>query len=327
MRIKSILITGAAPDIYNTNAGLRSHMAYGLKLIRTRDLEINNIDHSHAQSFIQFNKPDLVLLVGSLGCAANSLFSITETCRSANSRIAFWLHDDPYEIDFSWIARDLGAPIFTNEKNCLGQYGHAKTYYLPLAAPDIYRKITISEKAPSKATPEIFFCGYPYSNRIDAIENLAKSPLIASALRIYGPGWPSIDAVPTFPSRLAPLGLQKKYQEAHFVLNLGRSLSIANSRYFIPASAPGPRTFEAALQGTPQIYLGQSREIQNFYRPEDGVLTADSIDEAEHLVSKGLNDPGWLSWLGKRSREITIKKHLYSHRMRLLINTIEGTSP
>ncbi|MGL6135604.1 MAG: glycosyltransferase family protein, partial [Prochlorococcaceae cyanobacterium] len=110
------------------------------------------------------------------------------------------------------------------------------------------------------------------------------------------------------------LGLRQLYRRCCFVLNLGRDVPIANRRQQIASSMPGPRTFEAALMGAVQLYLGQRPRVAAFYGPGDGVIPASRVEEIQTLVRRGRADPCWRRRLGEAASRHTRRHHLYRHR-------------
>ena len=106
------------------------------------------------------------------------------------------------------------------------------------------------------------------------------------------------------------------------ILNLGRNLNIANARYVIPPSSPGPRTFEAARVGALQLYMGQSDCISDYYSEKEGVFKINNIMQIEKLLEEVINDPK--SFAGVRRNAIlkTLKFHTYANRAQKILNQV-----
>jgi spore maturation protein CgeB len=108
------------------------------------------------------------------------------------------------------------------------------------------------------------------------------------------------------------------------VLNLGREISIANRRYQLPASMPGPRTFEAGLLGAVQLYVGQSPRVRHYYQPDQGVIEVNSEEEIRALVHRSQEQPEWLRQLGAAAAAHTRRNHLYRHRCHDLLTAVRA---
>ena len=74
------------------------------------------------------------MALGSVAIDAAPLRGLARATRRAGSRLAFWLHDDPYEFDYGPKAEALAGHIFTNDRWALPHYRHASVSHLPLAA-------------------------------------------------------------------------------------------------------------------------------------------------------------------------------------------------
>jgi spore maturation protein CgeB len=106
-------------------------------------------------------------------------------------------------------------------------------------------------------------------------------------------------------------------------LNIGRTLHLANSRYQLDASTPGPRTFEAALAGTVQIAFVDGLAISDFFEPGREVLLFDDPQDFTSQLDALLADPERCRDLAEAARQRALRDHTYAARCRTLLNWID----
>jgi spore maturation protein CgeB len=254
-------------------------------------------------------KVDLLLITGSIADPSVDLAWVVHRARNEGTEVVFWLHDDPYEFDLHWRLRGLNCIVFSNEPNCVEYYPpECKARALALAASPLDDRLPISKR--SSPQIDLGFCGVAFPQRIAVLRQLFNAGF---SVECWGDGWPN-DLTGSVNRRLGPNGLRRLYERCRFVINLGREVAIANRRYQLSASMPGPRTFEAGLLGAVQLYVGQSPRIRNYYRPEQGVIEVNDEEEIRSLVEKSRQHPQWLSQLGMAAAAHTRRFHLYRHR-------------
>ena len=97
----SVLVTSTMPDRLNNNVSIRDYVINGFEIAFPQvRLEKTSIDA--APGMIQANKPELVLAIGSLAIDSIDFWSLRRACDKVGAVLAFWLHDDPYEFDYSF---------------------------------------------------------------------------------------------------------------------------------------------------------------------------------------------------------------------------------
>ena len=311
-----VVVTSGTPDAINTNQRLRLRIAHGFQQLGLS---------SQAQAIEQMprllgcQQVDLLLITGSIADPGVDLSWLVHKARQHGSEVVFWLHDDPYEFDLHWRLQGLNCPVFTNEPNCVDYYPvDCRARPLALAASPL----DDLPPRPSNITPQLDlgFCGVAFPQRIAVIRQLLRAGF---KLECWGDGWPD-DLKGTVNRRLGPVGLRGLYGRCRFVLNLGREISIANRRYQLPASMPGPRTFEAGLLGAVQLYVGQSPLVRHYYQPDQGVIEVNSEEEIRALVHRSQEQPEWLQQLGAAAAAHTRRTHLYRHRCHDLLTAVRA---
>ncbi|MFM7551190.1 MAG: glycosyltransferase [Cyanobacteriota bacterium] len=321
-----VLVSSGTADSINTNQRLRQRIAHGFQQL---GLSCQPCAVEAVPALLQRQAVDLLLITGSIADPSVDLQWLVRRARQQGSQVAFWLHDDPYEFDLHWRLAELGCPVFSNEPNCLPYYPpgcQARALALAASPLDDLPDGALSTGLPA-AEPEVdlAFCGVAFPQRIAMVRQLAAAGF---RLACWGEGWPE-DLAGAMNQRLGPLGLRQLYRRCRFVLNLGREIAIANRRHQIAASMPGPRTFEAALVGAVQVYLGQSPRISALYGPGEGVIPAGSVEEVAALVERAIEQPQWLQHLGQAAARHTRRHHLYRHRCHDLLAGLAawGTQP
>lgn len=309
-----VLVSSGTPDAINTNQRLRLRIAHGFEQL---GLLSRACDVEQAPALLRQHAVDLLLITGSIADPGVDLLRLVRQARQHQTLVAFWLHDDPYEFDLHWRLTDLHCPVFSNEPNCLTYYPPGcRARPLALAASPL--DAGPDNRAGSDADVDLGFCGVAFPSRIAVLRQLTAAGF---SLACWGEGWPD-DLAGGVNMRLGAAGLRQLYRRCRFVVNLGREVAIANQRYQIAASMPGPRTFEAALCGAVQLYLGQSPRIGEYYSPEQGVIPAGSVEEVAALLERAGRDPIWHRQLGEAAAQHTRRRHLYRHRCHDLLASL-----
>jgi spore maturation protein CgeB len=301
---------------WNSNPLLPSHLKEGFSAVVGSDhvrVVGTNVDELEIEEF----RPELLLLFGSIECNGVDYFRIASAGRRVGSHIAIWLHDDPYEFDFSFRAVEIADTIFTNDRWALEHYDHPRVFHLPLAASPTfhYRKVVPL----AQRRYDLFFCGVAFKNRIQMIRELG-SRLSRYSTLICGSEWP-LDAFPARNWRIPAIELPDYYASSRVVLNLGRDFDLANERYQLPASTPGPRTFEAAMAGALQLYFVTSLEIVEYFEPGAEILLFDQPADVLDTLKTVHNDPDALLPVAHAAQERAMRDHTYAARARTILQT------
>ena len=303
----NILVSSGTSDAINTNQRLRQRIAHGFNELGhlSIDAPIDELPH-----LLQLKCFDFLLINGSIADSGVDLDDVVRLAQSRNIVVAFWLHDDPYEFDMHWRLESLGCTVFSNEPNCIPYYPQGcRARSLALAASpldDLQLPICIDPQPKF----DLAFCGVAFPQRIAILRQLADAGF---SIACWGDGWPD-DLACAVNCRLGPVGLRQLYSQCCFVLNLGREVQIANQNKQIASSTPGPRTFEAGLMGSIQLYLGQSPKIANYYAPSDGVIPVRRVDEICSLIKQAREHLDWRQNLSQAAINRTRRDHLYRHR-------------
>jgi spore maturation protein CgeB len=306
-----VLVVSASPDALNVNNVLRLYLARGFEeaLEGGRCLAVAyEAGVRAAQDF----GPDLLVVFGSVMLDETDYVPLVAAARRAGARVAFWLHDDPYEFDAASRILPLADVIFTNDEASLDFYPPMlPVHHLPLAACPAAHARPIRHRG----GPELFFCGHLYRNRRRFLEAVAeraggferRALLLGTGAETGAiPGWTR--------GQVANEELAGFHNAALAVLNIGRDLNLANARFVIRASTPGPRTFEAALAGAAQIVVCDGLEIEEFYEPGREVLITDSADGFLAHWERLRVEPELSLALGRAAQARTRASHTYAHR-------------
>lgn len=314
---KRLIVSSGSPDPLNTNAYLRGYVAHGFRELLA-ETEVDNVAYEGLQGAIEGLKPDAVLVFGSVMLGQSDFDRVSDTLRQRGAPLWFWLHDDPYEFDANNRIFELTDHIFTNDLATLIHYPPTlPVTHLPLAAcpPAHYREVT------RRSAPDWFFCGAAYENRSRFFSELnERMPELEG--QILGAGWDQGKLPMASNIRMPNDTLPDFYAKALSVANVGRTHNLANNRYRIRPSTPGPRTFEAGLAGAAQIMIQPSMELLDAYEADSEVLIADSPqDYAEHLA-RLKSEPGLSESLGRAAQKRTQAEHCYRHRAESILKAV-----
>ena len=128
------------------------------------------------------------------------------------------------------------------------------------------------------------------------------------------PGW--------YRATIPNIMLPDYYNTALSVLNIGRDL--ANRRYGIRASTPGPRTFEAAFAGAAQIFVGDGLEVADYFEPDREILLADSTEGFLEHLARLKREPALSLAVGRAAQQRAMASHSYEQRVRTLVKHALG---
>ena len=311
-----IIITGASPDRINRNTILRKFVlegfiaAIGLKNVYECPLEI-------VSEMAIKKKPKLIIFFGSCMPDQSNYFEIRKVADKLKIDLAFWVHDDPYEFDYSYKLDTIADYIFSNDKWSSMHYSHPKIFHLPLAGSASHH----FRPWKNKKKYDLFFCGVGFSNRIKLLKELSKHTKNIKK-KVVGSEWPSaLKCAKNI--RLTNHELSEAYSQSSITLNIGRHFDLANSKYQIAPSTPGPRTFEAALAGTVQFYYVESLEIVEYFKPNDEIILFNDPLDFKIQLERLLDNAKLIKKIAIASQNRALKDHTYIARAQNLLSKVK----
>ncbi len=314
---KAIVVFRTFPDSMNNNVGIATYATNALKRVLP-DYSIMSCGIGGVEAIIEDYNPALLIGIGSVVPDEVNYSRIYTLAQRRGCKVCYWLHDDPYEIDFNWKLSRHSDWIFSNDKSSVAYYDHERVSHLPLAADrDLHfgPLTNFNDRA-----MDFFFCGVAYSNRQDIISRL-RQVLARYTTIVRGENWDENIAF-CANSRMSAADLLAAYAQSKLVLNIGRQHNIANRRYEVVASTPGPRTFEAAARGCVQVAFWESCELFEYYKPESEILVFSSVTEFEKIAEVYLSDLGKLTEIAINSQKKTKDFHTYDHRISSMVSVL-----
>jgi spore maturation protein CgeB len=314
-----VLVTSTFADRLNTNSSIREYLFQAFARV-LGDRHVARCHLELATRQIKELRPKLVVAVGSLASDTSDLRQLRRSADATSSVLAYWLHDDPYEFDYAFKAELTADIIFSSDAWSASHYRHGHVHHLPLAgALETFHRAVLPVR-----TREIglFFCGVAYPNRIDLLRK-ADDMLSRFSVAILGSGWPA-ELRCAQNRRLTASQMADYARRSRLTLNVGRELSIANRRYVLPSSTPGPRTFEIALSGSAQLYFVSSLEILDYFEPRTEIILMDGLRDLEHALEQAYDDPDAIEQIATRAQARAIKDHTYDNRARKIISACES---
>lgn len=317
MVTRRLLVTNTVPDYLNANAAIRKYTATGFADILGEENVLEKPFDSAVKAILD-NKPDLVFAVGGVGIDEADLWPLRRAADKVGAVLGFWLHDDPYEFDYAFRAEAIADIVFTNDAWASHHYRTTNVHHLPMAGcPRTHLREILP---PEQRHISLFFCGIGYPNRVGLLRQ-ARELLSRHTTVVTGAHWPQ-DLPFARNQRLTPTEMADSAQRAMITLNIGRDLDIANARYKLPPSTPGPRTFEVALSGSAQIYFVQGLEITDYFDPDSEIILFDSVSDIEAILARTHEEPTYFTSVGRAAQQRALKEHCYKHRARTVLDTI-----
>ena len=314
-----VCITSTVPDCLNSNAHIRHHLAEGFRTLLPGN-QVSAPGFHAAADTVAATRPGLIVAVGGLAIDAVDLTPLRRAADRTGATLAVWLHDDPYEFDYAYKARGLADIIFTNESWCVPHYGPGPVHHLPLAASPSahFREILPAEGRDI----DLFFCGVGYPNRVQLLRQ-ARTVLQRHACVVRGDAWPA-DLAFCANKRLTTAAFCDHAQRALLTLNLARDHNVANRRLGLPASTPGPRTYEVAMAGSAQVVFAESLEILDHFAPDSEILLAESVEDLRLEIVRGLDEPARLVEIARRAQQRALAGHTYAHRANRILDHLRA---
>jgi spore maturation protein CgeB len=317
-----VLVSSTCPDKLNTNYAIRSFVTRGFEELEG-SVEVVQVAYERAASRITSFRPDIVLLVGGLGIDSTDYLALRKACDATGSVLCFWLHDDPYEFDYAFKINNIADVVFTNDSWALHHYDHHRVYHLPLAADP---KLHLRPILPAdRRNIGLFFCGVGYKNRVDLLRKARKTIMSYKPL-VLGNHWPS-DLKFAQNKRIPPNEMADLAQHAILTLNIGRDLDVANKRFRLPASTPGPRTFEVALSGSAQIYFTNGLEITDYFQPDSEMVLFDNVAQFSAILDWAREEPEHFVKIAEAAQRKVLDFHTYKHRANTIIDSVSDLIP
>lgn len=303
-----LLITGLCPDSANTNTRIRDAIVNGAIESELFDrVAVAGIDIVLTHERLDF---DFVLAVGSGALDTVPFEILRKRCKASGAFLIFWTHEDPYEFDLNQRIQPLADQFFTNECATLPYYGDEKVNWLPLAADKKYFRNVLPLR---DRVIDLFFCGFGYPLRLHILTRIAVEENLS--LAFFGPNLK--EAIPRVADdrRLSTAEMAETAAHSVLALNVGRDLGIANARLGIVAETPGPRTFDIALSGAPQIIFDDGVVIDHFLDRGREILTFDTVGDIVEAVELLRGEPDRLSNIAEAAQRRVLNMHMYKHRI------------
>lgn len=314
-----ICVTSTVPDRFNSNWPIRNYITEGFRSLLPGAI-VSSSGFDAAPGVIARTEPNLIIAIGSLSVDSVNLYALRRSADAARSILVFWLHDDPYEFDYSYKAEQIADVVFTNDLWALQHYRSEKVFHLPLAGcPTTHFREILPE---GDRDIEFFFCGVAYRNRIDFFDR-SRHILANYRCIVRGDGWPShLDFARNL--RLKPSAVCDYAQRSLTTLNISRHLNIANRKFNLPASTPGPRTFEVALSGSAQLFVVESLEILEYFREGVEIILIEDIEQFAKQLERAREEPESFVRLARAAQERALAEHTYRNRAARIMECIFG---
>lgn len=315
-----VLICGASPDSVNHNAVLRGYVATGFRTL-LGDAQVRVSSLESAAQIVRAFEPHVIVVFGSCMPQVANYLDLKNAALDHGAQLAFWLHDDPYEFDYAHKVEPLADAIFSNDRWTVTHYRHPNVHHLPLAAdPDAHVRPLHGDHVNSKAR-DVFFCGVGFPNRIALLRDCA-SALQGLKVEVVGSGWPS-DLPFAQNRRIANHELPDLHAASLVTLNIGRRFNLANERFNLDASTPGPRTFEAAASGTVQCMFVEGLEIDDYYdESADEILLFDTPAQLRRQIDMLRDDPARAQRIAAAAQRRTLADHTYERRAARILDVL-----
>ena len=310
-----VLVCSASPDQVNNNSVLRGYVGRGFSELLPEG-QVITCSLDYAVEAARRHHPELIVVFGSCMPASCDYTGLKTYCSRSGAALVFWLHDDPYEFDFNYKIYQYADFIFSNDKWATVHINRPNVFHLPLAAdPQTHFRSLRSEME-----RDVFFCGVGFQNRQQLLIDCAES-LIPFRVEVLGAEWPEALNF-CHNTRVSNEKLPNFYSNSLVTLNIGRRFNLANTKYQLDATTPGPRTFEAAMAGGVQCAYLEGLELADYFKFGEEILVFDSPSELCTLIDELRSDPLRRNQIAEKSQARAIRDHTYAARAKVILSKI-----
>ena len=310
-----IVIASASPDELNSNAYLLDLIANEARFlpavtpIRCRHTDLASVVRDVGQC--------VVIVAGSLMGTGSALHSARAVSESAKSPMVYWSWDDPYELDVNRTCSSLFDAVFTNdEHSALFYLTPERTHHLPLGASAEAHCRPVTSARPMW---DWLLVGQGFGRRRVIAEALTRHAADLVGL-VSGGGWNGAAVHSLVPGPISNPSLSDLYNRSGCVLSVGRELMLANENFEVTAEAVGPRVYEVALAGAPQLLIPVVRPAEEERLLATAVVGPD--DEVIEAVRNILCDRLAVLDRCRDAQRLVLDRHLYRHRIAKIIDTV-----
>ncbi len=279
------------------------------------------------KTLTNFIKPDAAItLVG-----FKVPIQMVQWLKEQRVKTAVWFTEDPYFMDRTKALFRYFDFVFTIDYAALDYYlknGHQHAYQLPLATePKIFKPNQVETKYSS----DICIVGFPYPDRVKYIQQLlqnTKYKILAVGkwrqklyrsiqnrnLRIHE-GW------------VEPAIVANYYNGTKIVLNTHRPFNLKQNqnRLGIVGKSINNKTFDAASCGAFQL-IEFKEDLPNHFIEEDEMVSFHNYQELVEKIDFYMNNEVERVRIANNARERVLKDHTFEHRLRKMLEIINGSS-
>jgi spore maturation protein CgeB len=313
----TILFVSASPDELNPNAYLIDYLVDECSQATEPPVTARRVEHRNLLLALEAIRPTAVVAVGSLMGAGLGLVAARERSALLGARFCYWAWDDPFELDANRAMGDLFDHVFTNDADSAQYYrSPSAVSYLPLAAAFAPHFRPVASAPPMW---DWLIVGHAFDRRVHIAERLVRSSPELDGV-VSGGGW--LGKVPRchVPGPIPNAQLADLYSRSGAVISVGRGEMLANVVFEVPARAVGPRVFEVALAGAPQILVPQGEPVAEERAVVD-MIAADDAGVVE-LVIEIKARPRQVRAKLVELQETVLRNHLYRHRVATLVGRL-----
>jgi spore maturation protein CgeB len=238
---------------------------------------------------------------------------------------AVWLMDEPYDTTRSVNIGSFFDYVFLQDSSTLEfhrQNGNPNTYYLPHGFDNLEPPV----KGPFRSDqPDISMIGTGFPYRCAAIEALMGT----GSILIAGKKWDGLqkDAKVTVIPPISPREAAKLYQRSKINLNVHRGESdFSTCDSPMKATSPNGSLFYIAGNGGFQIADDSRCQISDFFEVGKEIVLFHDLGELKDQVYYYLHNDEERDRIRSAARRRALSEHTYSHRMKKMLDTVEGKS-
>jgi spore maturation protein CgeB len=312
--MKRLVFASASPDELNPNAYLVDLIVEEANTLA--DVDAIKAPHRWLASVVESVRPHAVIVMGSVMGADATLARLSQWCRRVGAPFVYWTWDDPFELDANRAQAGLFTQLFSNDATSCGYYGTSgEPTFLPMAGSERAHFRPIQPAVPMW---DWLLVGHGFGRRRSIVEQLEREHPDLVGL-VSGGGWEGSSTRSLVPGPIPNDRLADLYNRSGCVLSIGREENLANVQFDLPAAAAGPRVYEAALAGAPQILVPLNDPLPT---EADLVGVVAAKDDVAEVVRQFVVDRKHHLSTCIELQQTVMNHHLYRHRVTTILDRI-----
>ena len=281
-----------------------------------QSFELNWMNRKFINKAMRY-KPDIAIVAGGHRISANSI----KTLKKRNILCVLWTIDAPHNFQPILDVAPFYDQIFcqgTEAVEILQNEGQKNVDWLPVGCdPKYQKKVELKKSEIEKFKKDIVFVGSYYPNRWQILNELKEFNL-----GIWGPGWNKAKN-----SNKSPIVIQGVHLDHDSWVKIYSAAKIVIIIHYqnglVPCYQASPKIFEA-LSCNSFVLVDRQKDVFSLFKDKTHLVGFDNITDLKVKISYYLKNSEERKKIAEAGNSEVLKKHLYIHRIKKLLKTLNN---